>query len=178
MEKGNDRMIKKNDQTIVDSISNIFIVFLRAQVNKEFIPDISYHLHFLSSQLEGFTTVICLDTGFLYSKDFGSDNISSKEILNMGKELCNQFLVKAFDSANGNIENPNKSLFINQCEDIYWKRFNEIKKDSFYKNLKKVVSSITEKTAPVAEEIYKVDNLSISFELNEYRNIDYTKIAV
>ena len=188
-EADNQRIIQKNNEEILRKSKGICIAFLKASVNGEFKPEISYHLHFLITRLsEENVLVTCLDTGGIISSAFtpkqtkeglGSIGIECTqekspeqfkgEIASMVNELCHEFLGHLFRSIDSNLKTPQEALLLCKMGNDYWKKFNEIKEESFYRLMKEEYYSQTKSFPTDCFNEFKNNYITINPQLTEYR---------
>ena len=161
-----EKIIQDNDQLIIDKASGISVIFLKAKANNKFRPDLSYHLHFLISDIRDFTMAICLDTGDIISDKLQNEK-KTIQIYEMIKTIASQFINNLYRDTDTRLNKQNTTLFKNKSDVYFWDIFNDIKENSFYESMINQFSAIDIPSEP--EEIYKNNNISISYKINEYR---------
>ena len=173
----NEKIIEENDRRVVGNITSIFVIFLRAKLDGQFRPDLSYHLHFIVSDMSNASIIACLDTGDIISKKLEAENTVEESLLT-AREICSQFFEALSQSIHSGIEGPDQILFRNKFKEIYWNKFNEIKQNSFYKSMQAELGVRSLDIGFSSEEIYKIGNMSVSCELREYREVESAALAV
>ena len=150
-----NELIDKNNLKIVTNSLSVCIVFLKAESNGEKRPDLSYHLHFLISKIDGNKIlIICLDTGSSIS---GSKN----NIYEMLQNLCTDFIDYIFYSINRGVGNIRDHVLLNKSDKKLWEEFNNIKESSFFNNL-------VNKEYNNKKENINLENLIYSFKKNDF----------
>ena len=162
-EEKDKRLVKENDSKIIKHITAMCIIFLKAKVNKKFLPHLSYHLHFTISAFQDEYTVFCLDTGNIVTD-------KKNKIATSLDRLCVQFVDTLFYSLTNKIETADQVLFANKASNDFWDKFNDIKTNSFYNNMKQEIyeDNIIDNIQGFRYE-YKKYDFSVNGEISEYR---------
>jgi len=128
--------------TFLNNCIGYGISFLRANINGNFVAELSYHLHFLCSydKKRKHLTVLCLDNGMNIVTDI-SDNIN-ETVDNAVFEISKGFIEVV--AANANTNNLDRDfIFAAKLPQEYWDKFNEIKESSFLQARKLLTAKTT-----------------------------------
>jgi len=162
---------------LISNKYGIAISFLRAYVNEQFSPEVSYHLHFFLSYDNEIDKlfILCLDTGTSFSIDkYSKLNEYDKdtEVDNGLITLSRFFVEQIYQNRSMNVVKEN-IIFFRQHQKL-WNAFNKMKQQFFIEAVKNLTSLKYLKPLNITPLLDTNNNIKYDLTIED-KNIDINK---